>query len=763
METAPEGTAQTYIFLVDNQDIALNIVLSGYQALCLVQEDDGYYFSADSFIEEMKNIQFHGSCQSAYHYVVACTVKWMNDKILAFFKDAGLDGKVGWQLFKEKEYLGKLYNQKDVEKLLEQYRDQVQSGVIKRIYNLLITQPKVHREAYELNKQPVRWINFKNGDYDPVTGEMLEHNPDYLTINQIPFPYYPEEREKVLQSGENIKKYLASSLPNKEEQQTFWEYFGYCMTQDTRFQKFLTLKGNGGTGKSVEVSLIQHVVGITNMSSISLQDLNKRFHATGMYGRLLNACADISCKAMENTDVLKKAVGEDTLIYEKKGQDAIHFHSYAKPLFSTNEMPQNLEDKSDAFYRRLLILDMNRVVKSGEKDLHLKEKIQAESDYAIHMAMIALKELYEQGKFTESERSKECVREVQRLSDSICAFIDESLVRVKGKRLKRSEVFNMYEEYCKENGRQGHGKSNFFKNMIDKGFLLKQYNGEFYYQDIAVKEEDFYTVDPEEKVPFESNAFAILTGNGGLHVATQCGVFKGTTKAVFVDRREYAGPLWEQIDEAFQFVLRNIHLGATIVGIYRQDIYEIPPDAIRELIINAMVHRSYLDHGTIQVAVYDNRLEITSPGKLPMGQTMERMKEGYSKIRNEALAHALAYMNLIEHWGSGIPRIIDKVKAAGLREPEFIGGEVDLRINIYRGQVAPNDLNDLNNANKVPDTTEGLPDTTDKVPDTMEKMPDSSNGVPDTTEEVPDNEQEQQIYKYVSENGYITTAETVSF
>ena len=148
----------------------------------------------------------------------------------------------------------------------------------------------------------------------------------------------------------------------------------------------------------------------------------------------------------------------------------------------------------------------------------------------------------------------------------------------------------------------------------------------------------------------------------------------------------FTGPLWEQIDEAFQFVLRNIHLGATIVGIYRQDVYEIPPDAIRELIINAMVHRSYLDHGTIQVAVYDNRLEITSPGKLPMGQTMERMKEGYSKIRNEALAHAFAYMNLIEHWGSGIPRIIDKVKAAGLREPEFIGGEVDLRICRYYGR-----------------------------------------------------------------------------
>ena len=148
----------------------------------------------------------------------------------------------------------------------------------------------------------------------------------------------------------------------------------------------------------------------------------------------------------------------------------------------------------------------------------------------------------------------------------------------------------------------------------------------------------------------------------------------------------------ESVPMAMAKNLRNIHLGATIVGIYRQDVYEIPPDAIRELIINAMVHRSYLDHGTIQVAVYDNRLEIISPGKLPMGQTMERMKEGYSKIRNEALAHAFSYMNLIEHWGSGLPRIIDKVKSAGLQEPEFIGGEVDLRINIYRGQ------NDTNNA-----------------------------------------------------------------
>ena len=180
---------------------------------------------------------------------------------------------------------------------------------------------------------------------------------------------------------------------------------------------------------------------------------------------------------------------------------------------------------------------------------------------------------------------------------------------------------------------------------------------------------------------YPSNAYAILTGHGGLHVATQCGVFKGTTKAVFVDRREYTGPLWEQIEEAFQFVLRNIHLVQLLSAFTARIFGEIPPDAIRELIVNAMVHRSYLDHDMIQVAVYDNRLEITSP-KTADGQTLERMKEGYSKIRNEALAHAFSYMNLIEHWGSGIPRIIEKVKAAGLREPEFMVEKICVSISI---------------------------------------------------------------------------------
>ena len=69
------------------------------------------------------------------------------------------------------------------------------------------------------------------------------------------------------------------------------------------------------------------------------------------------------------------------------------------------------------------------------------------------------------------------------------------------------------------------------------------------------------------------------------------------------------------------------------------------------------------------------------------GVTIERMKEGYSQIRNRALAHAFSYMNLIEGWGTGIPRLIHEMKEYGLKEPEFIDMEIAMRINLYRAST----------------------------------------------------------------------------
>lgn len=199
------------------------------------------------------------------------------------------------------------------------------------------------------------------------------------------------------------------------------------------------------------------------------------------------------------------------------------------------------------------------------------------------------------------------------------------------------------------------------KNLISWGLLEKQ----------------------EDKI-VPTNGFMLLTENVLPAATIQCAVFKGTNRAVFLDRKEYEGPLYAQIDEAYQFVLRNIRLGAEISGLYRRDVYELPIDSIREMIVNAVAHRSYLDPAKVQVAIYDDRLEVTSPGMLIGGVTIQELKDGCSRPRNRGIVNAFTYMKNMDQWGSGIPRLMENCRKSGLKEPELLEIGGSFRINMFR-------------------------------------------------------------------------------
>ena len=191
-------------------------------------------------------------------------------------------------------------------------------------------------------------------------------------------------------------------------------------------------------------------------------------------------------------------------------------------------------------------------------------------------------------------------------------------------------------------------------------------------------------------------AFILFTKNTFRFAKIQCALFKGENRAVFVDRREFDGPVYDQIEEAYQFVLKHINLGATIDGIVRKDRYELPPESIREAIINSVRHRCYLEHSCVQIAIYDNRVEITSPGMLYGGLTMEQAIAGRSKIRNVCIAEIFSRMGIIEQWGTGIQRMIQGCREYGVREPEFIDMGDAFRVNFYRSGTEINQLRFLN-------------------------------------------------------------------
>jgi predicted HTH transcriptional regulator len=181
-----------------------------------------------------------------------------------------------------------------------------------------------------------------------------------------------------------------------------------------------------------------------------------------------------------------------------------------------------------------------------------------------------------------------------------------------------------------------------------------------------------------------TRAFMLLTDNPFDFAKIQCAQFKGCDRIVFLDKREYAGTIYEQIEESIQFVLRNIRLGAEVIGMLRHEDYELPVTAIRESIINAAIHRSYLQNSCVQVALYDDRLEVSSPGALFGDLTLEKALAGSTAVRNPRIAKAFEEMELYESWGTGLRRIQDGCREYELPEPQFQEIGDMFRVNIFR-------------------------------------------------------------------------------
>ncbi|WP_162180861.1 ATP-binding protein [Candidatus Protochlamydia amoebophila] len=166
-----------------------------------------------------------------------------------------------------------------------------------------------------------------------------------------------------------------------------------------------------------------------------------------------------------------------------------------------------------------------------------------------------------------------------------------------------------------------------------------------------------------------------------------CARFIGDNKSNILDRLEIEGTILDAIESVPKFIARNTRLTAQIEGIRRKDITEYPPLAIREVLINALVHNDYSIKGAhIQIAIFDNRLEIQNPGMLPFGFTMEDLKMGVSRVRNRVIARVFHELQLMEAWGSGYRRCVEECKSENYPMPEWIELGAAVRVTFYPHQ-----------------------------------------------------------------------------
>ncbi len=169
----------------------------------------------------------------------------------------------------------------------------------------------------------------------------------------------------------------------------------------------------------------------------------------------------------------------------------------------------------------------------------------------------------------------------------------------------------------------------------------------------------------------------------------QVGRFSGSNKSRLIDSAEVRTYLPVAAEEVISFARKHLTVESVIEGARRQERWSIPLVAIREAVMNAIVHADYAQHGSpIRLAVFDDRIEVENPGLLPFGLTIEDIQHGVSKLRNRVLGRVFQELLLIEHWGSGIQRMNTACQEAGLPNPKLEEIGSHFRVTIYNQRVA---------------------------------------------------------------------------
>src|SRR5579862_523257 len=160
--------------------------------------------------------------------------------------------------------------------------------------------------------------------------------------------------------------------------------------------------------------------------------------------------------------------------------------------------------------------------------------------------------------------------------------------------------------------------------------------------------------------------------------------FDGTTKTTAIDHADVKSAFPLAVDEILAFIRRNTSMRAVIRSARREDIPQYPHEAVREAVINALLHADYSTmRSSIQVAIFDDRMEITNPGPLPLGLNLETALSGVSQLRNKVLGRVFRELELIEQWGSGLTRMRDVCLASGGSSPKFEELDLFFRVTLY--------------------------------------------------------------------------------
>jgi putative DNA primase/helicase len=318
---------------------------------------------------------------------------------------------------------------------------------------------QIRKPVREINANPFI-VNLRNGLYNVLDGSFKPHDPAYFSTVQLSAAY---------QLGAECPQFLdflAGILP-ESELPLMQEIFGYLLIPVNKAQKSFVFVGAPNAGKSTLLSIAQEILlGAENVSNIPWQSLGDRFNKAELFGKLANIFADLPSKSIDDGGMFKALTGEDFITAERKNKDPFSFRPYARLLFSCNDIPKNYSDRSDGFYRRLIIVRFDRPVPKNRRDPNLRERIAVERDGILLWALEGLKRLIDNTyQFSETERTAAELQRYKVESNSALLFLEECCELAEGAQCVREDLFERYRDYCGRNGFKPLSQTNFNRDV----------------------------------------------------------------------------------------------------------------------------------------------------------------------------------------------------------------------------------------------------------------------------------------------------------
>lgn len=317
-----------------------------------------------------------------------------------------------------------------------------------------------------------RYIAFRNGVLDIVTGQMQPFSPDLVITNQIPWDYNPEAYSEL--ADDTLNKLACGDQPIRA---LLEECIGYCFYRANDYKKSFMLTGKGNNGKSTFLDCVKAILGDGNISALDLKELGDRFSTSMMFGKLANIGDDIGDDFLQGSQVatFKKVVSGNRIKAERKGQDPFEFNPYVKLLFSANDIPR-MKDKTGAVLNRLVIIPFNarftKYLPSGEIDPDYNPKIryelvqQSSVEYLIRVGVEGLKRIIENQGFSKSDATEQMAEEYDLMNNPIKGFFAE---QEEGYIFRETvqDIFTRYQLYCNDCGIKPETKISFGKTVAE--------------------------------------------------------------------------------------------------------------------------------------------------------------------------------------------------------------------------------------------------------------------------------------------------------